>query len=163
MSSGHNVTFSGSLLRERDKKLLEKHAKEKAELEFRIQKQKRISDERAKELFDALHRGDRLARSIGFEDLYEAQIYLDSFDHSTTFKECIDRTKSLETELKCEKKEVEILQFKLNKAGNTSELQDELEKLKTELRSVFRVFQHQLRTQRKLNSPATPNVVIKKS
>jgi hypothetical protein len=136
MSPGHNVAFSSSLLRERDQKILEKHAREKAELEFRIQKVKKVNDERAKELFDALHRGDRLARSIGFDNLYEAQIYLDSLDHSTAFKECMDRIRILEAELTCEKKEVEILQVKLNKVEDNSRLQAEFEKLKTEFRSV---------------------------
>jgi vacuolar-type H+-ATPase subunit I/STV1 len=115
----------------------EKHAKEKAELELRIQRWKKVNDETAKELFDALHRGDRLARSVGFESLYKAQIYLDSFDHSATFKEYVDRTRTLEAELICEKKEVEILQAKLNKVGDESKIQDELKKMKAELRSVI--------------------------
>jgi len=136
MSPGSNATFSSSLLRERDQKILEKHAREKSELELKIQRLKKVYDERSKELFDALHRGDRLARSIGFDNLYEAQVYLDSFDHSTTFKECMDRIRILEAELTCEKKEVEILQVKLNKVGDNSRPDMELEKLKTELGSV---------------------------
>lgn len=133
-SPGNNATVSGCLLRERDQKILEKHAKEKTELEYRIQKLKKANDERATELFDALRRGDRLARSIGFDDLYKAQIYLDSCDHSTSFKENIDRSSLLEAELTCEKKEVEILQVKLDKVGDYNKIRDELEKLKTELR-----------------------------
>lgn len=134
MSPGDNATVASSLLRERDQKILEKFAKEKTELEHRIQKLKKANDERAKELFDALRRGDRLAHSIGFDDLYKAQIYLDSCDHSTSFKENIDRVSLLEAELTCEKKEVEILQIKLDKVGDYNKIKDELEKLKTELR-----------------------------
>jgi hypothetical protein len=139
MSPGNNATFSSSLLRERDQKTLAKHAREKTELELRIQKLKRVNDARAKELFDALHRGDGLARSIGFDNLYEAQVYIDSLEPSTTFKECVDRIRILEAELTCEKKEVEILQVKLEKAGDTNRLHVESEKLKTELRLVFGV------------------------
>jgi hypothetical protein len=53
---GNNATFSSSLLRERDQKILEKHAREKSELELRIQRLKKVNDARSKELFDALHR-----------------------------------------------------------------------------------------------------------
>ena len=137
MSPGNNVTFSSSPLCERDQKILEKHAREKSELELRIQKLKQVNDARSKELFNALHRGDRLARSIGFDNPYEAQVYLDSFEHSTTFKECVDRIQILEAELTCEKKEVEILQIKLDKVGDSSRHRVEMEKLKTELRLVF--------------------------
>jgi len=136
MSPGNDATFSSSLLRERDQKILEKHAREKSELELRIQRLKKVNDARSKELFDALHRGDRLAHSIGFENLYEAQVYLDSFDHSTSFKECMDRIRILEAELTCERKEVEILQVKLNKVGDNDGLHVELEKMKKELGQV---------------------------
>jgi len=134
MPTDNNVTFTGPLLRERDKKIIEKYEKEKGELERRLQKIKHSSEETAKELFDAVNRGRRLSRSLGFEDVYEAQIFIDSVEHEVSFKDCMARFKILEAELRCEKKEVAVLQAKLAKTENSRNVQAELEKVKAELR-----------------------------
>jgi len=140
MSTSKNATVSSSFLRERDQKILEKHAKERAELEWKLQKMKRITDDTAKELFDAVHRGTRLARSLGFEDIYAAQVFIDTAEYDISFKDYMGRLKVLQAELLCEKKEAAVLQARLGKAEDNERLRGELDKTQAELRFDFFYF-----------------------
>ena len=115
-------------LRERDKLLLDKHQMELAILEKKLQKVKSISDETAKQLFDAVNRGRRLARSLGFDDVYDAQFAIDSMDNDISFRECYDRLQSQDDQFSAQKKEIEALETKLHNAEEkVKELQTELE------------------------------------
>jgi len=134
MSTSTNATVSSSFLRERDQKILDKHAKERAELEWKLQKLKQITDNTAKELFDAVHRGNRLAHSLGFEDIYTAQVFIDSAEYDISFKDCMGRLKVLQAELTCERKEAAVLQARLSKDKDNEKLQEELDKCRAELR-----------------------------
>lgn len=133
MSTSKNATVSSSLLRERDQKILEKHAKERAELERKLQKLKQITDNTAKELFDAVHRGNRLACSLGFENIYAAQVFIDAAEHDISFKDCMGRLKVLQAELTCERKEAAVLQARLSKVQDNKKLQEELDRCQAEL------------------------------
>lgn len=121
MSTGPTV-YSSVRLHERDKLLPDKHQNEIAILEKKLEKVKSISDETAKHLFDAVNRGRRLAQSLGFNDVYDAQFAIDSVDdHDISFRECYDQ-------LSAEKKETESLRAKLHDAEvKAKELQAQLE------------------------------------
>ena len=93
-------------LRERDKFLSDKHQKEIAILEKKLQKAKFIRDETAKHLFDVVTRGCKLAQSLGFDDLYDAQFAIDSADHDISFHECYDRLDKVEDQISVQKKEI---------------------------------------------------------
>lgn len=134
MATHKNSAFDSPLQRERDRRIIEKYEKETAELERKVQKIKHSSEETAKELFDAVNRGKRLARSLGFEDVYEAQIFVDSVEREVSFKDCIARLKILEAELSCEKKEVAVLQAKLENIENSRSMREELDNVRAELR-----------------------------
>ena len=130
------ATFSSSDLRARDQRLLEKFEKEKAEYERKIQKIKYRADDTAKELFDAVHRGNRLARSLGFENVYEAQVFIDSAEHDVLFRDCFSRVQLLEAQLVSEKKEAEISQARIRNLEDDQALQEQVDRLRTELRYV---------------------------
>ena len=128
MSTGPTV-HSSVRLHERDKLLPDKHQNEIAILEKKLEKVKSISDETARHLFDAVNRGRRLAQSLGFNDVYDAQFAIDSVDdHDISFRECYDCLHRLEEQLSTEKKETESLRAKLHDAEvKVEELQAQLE------------------------------------
>ena len=128
MGTEATAGYSSVQLRERDKLLLDKHQTEVAILERKLQKVKAIGDETARQLFDAVNRGRKLARSLGFDDVYDAQFAIDSADHDISFRECYDRLHRQDDELSARKKEVEALEAKLHNAEEkVKELQTELE------------------------------------
>lgn len=110
------TTYTGSHLRERDQIIQEKHQLEIKNLEGKIQKLKYALDESSKNGFDASHRGSCLARSLGFNDVYDAQAVIDSSDHPITFREAHDRLLAVEAQLAIQKSETEKLQMKLARA-----------------------------------------------
>ena len=122
------MTYSSVHLRERDKFLSDKHQKEIAILEKKLQKAKFVSDETAKHLFDAVNRGRKLAQSLGFDDVYNAQFAIDSADHDMSFHECYDRLDKLDDQISVQKKEISSLETKLHNAEEkVKELQTNLE------------------------------------
>jgi len=126
------TVYSSVQLRQRDKVLSDKHQNEIAILEKKLLKVKSINDETAKQLFDAVNRGRRLAKSLGFDDVYDAQFAIDSVDHDLSFRECYDRLHRLDNQLSAEKKEMTTLETKLNNAEEkVKELQTELEEART--------------------------------
>ena len=101
---------------------------EVAILEKKLQKVKSISDGTAKQLFDAVHRGRKLAQSLGFNDVYDAQFAIDSIDDDISFRECYDRLHRQDDQLSARKEEVTALETKLHNAEEkVKELQTELE------------------------------------
>ena len=120
--------YSSVQLRKRDKLLLDKHHIEVAMFEQKLRKVKSISDGTAKQLFDAVNRGRKLAQSLGFEDVYDAQFTIDSIDHDISFRECYDRLHRQDEQLSARKNEVAALETKLHNAEEkVKELQTELE------------------------------------
>lgn len=101
---------------------------ELAIFEKKLQKVKSVSDETAKQLFDAVNRGRKLAQSLGFDDVYDAQFAIDSIDHDISFRECYDRLLTQDDQLSARKEEVTALETKLHDAeAKVKELQTELE------------------------------------
>jgi chromosome segregation ATPase len=128
MDTEATAGYSTVQLRERDKLLLDKHQIEVAILEKKLQKVKSNSDETARQLFDAVNRGRRLARSLGFDDVYDAQFAINSIDHDTSFRECFDRLHRQDDQLSAQKEEITALETKLHNAEEkVKELQTELE------------------------------------
>ena len=128
MDTEATAGYSSVQLRKRDKLLLDKHQIEVAILEKKIQKVKAISDETAKQLFDAVNRGRKLARSLGFDDVYDAQFAIDSIDHDISFRECYDRLHRQDDQLSARDMELTTLKTKLHDAEEkVKELQAELE------------------------------------
>jgi hypothetical protein len=101
---------------------------EAAIFEKKLQKVKSLSDETAKQLFNAVNRGRKLAQSLGFDDVYDAQFAIDSIDHDISFRECYDRLLRQDDQLSARKEEVTALETKLHNAEEkVKELQTELE------------------------------------
>ena len=120
--------YSSIHLRERDKLLSDIHLKEVAILEKKLQKVKSNCEETAKQLFDAVDRGRKLAQSLGFNDVYDAQFVIDSADHDISFRECYDRLHKQDDQLSAGKKEIATLERKLyNSEEKVKELQTQLE------------------------------------
>ena len=125
-------TFSSVHLRERDKILAEKHAKSQAILERKVERLKRSNDDTLKQLFEAQTRGNRLAESLGFHDVYEAQVAIDTADREIPYKQCLERIESLERELSQRVEQNDKLR------DNVRSLEQETEKVKVALASTER-------------------------
>ncbi|KAF8154435.1 DNA repair protein endonuclease SAE2/CtIP C-terminus-domain-containing protein [Crassisporium funariophilum] len=127
--SAEAAVSSSSTTRDGDRLLTEKHQKELDALERKLQRIKYNSEETAKELFDSVNRGRRLAQVLGFNDVYDAQVTIDSADYDITFRECYDRLQTSDAQLTVEKQEVEILKLKLRKLQEQNDqLQARLER-----------------------------------
>jgi chromosome segregation ATPase len=102
-------TYSSLHLRERDKLLVERHQKELAVVERKVDKLKWSNTDLLKQLFDAQNRGHRLAMSLGFNDIYEAQVSIHNADNCTLYKDCIDGFDKLRSDLaKAESENVKL-------------------------------------------------------
>ena len=110
-TAGNIGTYSSVHLRERDKILEAKHQKELALVERKADKLRWSYDDTLKQLFDARTRGDKLARSLGFNDIHEAQVAIDTPGNETslTFKECFARVDALQVDLARERAQHEKL------------------------------------------------------
>ncbi|KAJ3501210.1 hypothetical protein NLJ89_g9443 [Agrocybe chaxingu] len=141
---GSHVSYSSSALKERDQVIIDKYEKEKAELERKIQRMKFAHDETKKQLFDAIHRTERIAQSLGFQDIYEAQVAIDSGDYDVSYRECFERIQVLETQLLRQRRKLDPLELQLltledkNRAlqARVQDAEDEVLRLKTELERV---------------------------
>ncbi|KAF8227220.1 hypothetical protein L208DRAFT_1433702 [Tricholoma matsutake] len=104
-------TYSSAHLRERDKILEAKHQKELAFIERKVDRLRWSNDDILKQLFDVRTRGDKLARSLGFNNVHEAQVAIDTADHETplTFKECLAQVDALQGNLARERTQHEKL------------------------------------------------------
>ena len=125
-----DATYSSAHLRERDKILQEKHKKEIAVIERKIERLKWSNNDTVKQLFEAQNRCQRLAHSLGFKDIYEAQVTIDTADYDTSFKDSLERIHTLEAELLAERNEGENLKEKLRLSEEEKrQMQLQLEKM----------------------------------
>ncbi|KAF8960813.1 DNA repair protein endonuclease SAE2/CtIP C-terminus-domain-containing protein [Flammula alnicola] len=113
--ASEKATYSRTFLRERDQIVSEKHQSEINALNQKHFTLKRQADEISKNLFDSNNRGRRLAALLGYNDVYDAFIDIESAEHGILFRECVERVQTAEAQLSIEKTEVEILQAKLRK------------------------------------------------
>ncbi|KAJ2916685.1 hypothetical protein MD484_g3749, partial [Candolleomyces efflorescens] len=88
--------YSSAQLRERDKRIEEKHRQETAALERKIDNLRRTNDDTRKQLYDVVHRSERLAESLGYNNIFEAQEALDLMEAGFSFKRCLQRLQELE-------------------------------------------------------------------
>lgn len=103
------TAYSSSKLRERDKILEEKHRKELAAAELKFERLKRTNQEILNRLFDTHNRENRLAISLGFVDSLEAQAEIDNAERPMSYRDCMERVGTLESELKAERESNEQL------------------------------------------------------
>jgi hypothetical protein len=93
----------------------------------KLQKVKSVSDATAKQLFDTVNRGRKLAQSLGFDDIYDAQFAIDSMDHDISFREYYDRLHRQDDQLSAQMEVITALETKLHDA------EEKVKKLQTEL------------------------------
>ncbi|KAK2463960.1 hypothetical protein APHAL10511_004011 [Amanita phalloides] len=86
-------------MRERDKIIEEKHHKELQALQRKVEKLRWTNNDTLKQLFDMQARALRLANSLGFKDLAEAQVCIDTADHELSYKECFEAAGILKAQL----------------------------------------------------------------
>ena len=96
-------------MRERDRIVQEKHQKELSNLQRKIDYLRRTNDDSMKDAYDIQARASRLAICLGFQDLTEAQIYIDTADHKIPYRECFEEVGSLKIQLEAANSEVEGL------------------------------------------------------
>ncbi|TFK67185.1 hypothetical protein BDN72DRAFT_843358 [Pluteus cervinus] len=87
----------------------EQHQQELAKMEKKLEKLRRSNEDTLKQLSDTNARGNRLATSLGFNDISEAQVMIDNSDMEIPYKECMEKVDSLQAELLREKSENERL------------------------------------------------------
>ena len=93
------ATYSSAHMRERDKLIEGKYQKELYTLQRKIDKLRYANDDTLKQLFDMQARALRLANSLGFKDVTEAQVYIDTADHEIGYKECFEEVASLKAHM----------------------------------------------------------------
>jgi len=108
-------TYSSAQLRERDQHIRKQCQEQLRAQEARFQRLKYSADTTNKSFFDLQHRARRLAESLGYIDLPDAQIAIDSSEYVLTYQECFERLQMLEAELSMEKKESELARVTLRK------------------------------------------------
>jgi prefoldin subunit 5 len=90
-----------------------KHGKELAILQNKIERLKWSSTDMTRQLSDAGRRMQRLAESLGFDNVYEAQVALDTADTEVPYKNYLELVQQLERTLAAERAEVTRLNDKL--------------------------------------------------
>ncbi|KAJ3796746.1 hypothetical protein GGU11DRAFT_685191 [Lentinula aff. detonsa] len=130
--------FSSAAFRERDKAIQRRHEDEIRRHKIALDKMNQANADLRTSLFDLKNRSNRLVQSLGFDDLMEAQVYIDarkSEDGQTTYRDCLKLAGSLEDELK----EAKTLIAKME--NREKELEGEcsvLRKAKDESTSAYR-------------------------
>ncbi|KAF8213716.1 DNA repair protein endonuclease SAE2/CtIP C-terminus-domain-containing protein [Mycena galopus ATCC 62051] len=109
MPSGQ--TYSGAELRTRDKAIEEKHLKETAILNAKIQRLRHAYDERSEEYFASVNHGDRIAGLLGFRSLHEVQTFIDVelSDEHIKYKDLAKRVDELKAELAIERRDTQAV------------------------------------------------------
>lgn len=106
-------SYSSVHMRERDKILEAKHQKELAIVERKNEKLRWSNDDILKQMFEMKTRANRLAETLGFYDVYDAQVHIDNSDTEMPYKECIEYVGTLRSELSTEREENERLKEQL--------------------------------------------------
>ncbi|KAF9556866.1 hypothetical protein CPC08DRAFT_743805 [Agrocybe pediades] len=106
------TTYSSAQLRERDQHIHKQCQEQLRALEARHNRLKYLADDLRTQIFDEQNRGRRFAESLGFEDILDAQVTIDSSEYGLTYRECFERLQMLNAELEAEKKEAELARVK---------------------------------------------------
>ncbi|KAF9461497.1 hypothetical protein BDZ94DRAFT_1310514 [Collybia nuda] len=69
-------------------------------LQKRIERLKFSNDDTVEQLSDTTSRWKRLAQSLGFDDVHETQVAIDTADYEVPYKECFERMRKLEEKAK---------------------------------------------------------------
>ena len=92
-------TFSSKTDRPRDALLLNLHQRELSQKDQKIVRLQHANNESLKRHYEAQHRGNMLAQSLGFRDVFEAQMSIDVAGQEMSYRECLERVVRLEEEL----------------------------------------------------------------
>ncbi|KAF9007546.1 DNA repair protein endonuclease SAE2/CtIP C-terminus-domain-containing protein [Cyathus striatus] len=122
-------TYTSVQLRERDKRVEEKYQKTISECLRRIERQKTSYNDIQRQVFELENRIDRLAKGLGFNNAFEAQLEVDTSELEGGFKGCLEKIASLNRELNHEKDEKEMLLM---------EAEEEKAKLREQLERVIK-------------------------
>ncbi|KAF9044207.1 hypothetical protein BJ165DRAFT_186316 [Panaeolus papilionaceus] len=120
------LTYHQQILKNKD----EQHQKEIRTLENKIQRFKQAADDRRKELFEELNRGDRLSKSLGFTSIHDAQCAIDTVDSELSFVECYNQLHVLETQVDAAQKEKDIWRLQ------SSQLEEENSTLLSQIKEL---------------------------
>ncbi|KAG6867678.1 hypothetical protein C0993_012486 [Termitomyces sp. T159_Od127] len=91
--------FSSKADRPRDALLLSLHQRELAQKDQKIQRLQHANNESLKRQWEAQQRGNALAQSLGFRDVFEAQMSIDVAGQEVSYRECLERVVTLEEEV----------------------------------------------------------------
>ncbi|KAG6873164.1 hypothetical protein C0995_002013 [Termitomyces sp. Mi166 len=88
--------FSSKSDRPRDTLLLTLHQRELAQKDQKIQRLQHANNESLKRQWEAQTRGNALAQSLGFRDVFEAQMAIDVAGQEVSYRECLERVVKME-------------------------------------------------------------------
>ncbi|KAJ7806158.1 hypothetical protein B0H14DRAFT_2205506, partial [Mycena olivaceomarginata] len=92
--------ITGADLRVRDKAIEEKHSKEVAALNAKIQRLRHAYDGRSDEYFASVNYGQRIADLLGFRSLNEVQTFIELADEEVVkYKDLANHVDELKAEL----------------------------------------------------------------
>jgi predicted RNase H-like nuclease (RuvC/YqgF family) len=107
--------ISSSALRQHEKAIREAHQKELRAYDTKLERLRRANDEVSRELFHERNRGERLAQSLGFQSLIEAQLAIGAEEESS-YKQTLQLVDRLQGELREMRRANEELQDQLHAA-----------------------------------------------
>ncbi|EEB89807.1 hypothetical protein MPER_12060 [Moniliophthora perniciosa FA553] len=88
----------GSKIRERDKIIEQKYERELQARDAKVLKWKRAYDGVCTELFNERNNSSRLAKSLGFETISQAQLHIENSDNPT-YRDCLKQNEEAQKEL----------------------------------------------------------------
>ncbi|KAH9476297.1 hypothetical protein JR316_0011871 [Psilocybe cubensis] len=124
-----NTTYTSTSLRDRDNAIHDKYQSQIRELEAKVERLKHQNDKHLKTIFDYRNTGQRLAQSLGYSDVLEAQVAIDSADYPMTLLEAFKRLEEVEAQLAVYKADTEEIRAKL-KGAEEKRKETELENRK---------------------------------
>ncbi|TFK23899.1 hypothetical protein FA15DRAFT_687731 [Coprinopsis marcescibilis] len=156
-----STVFSSAGMRDRDKRVESRHRQETGSLERKIENLRRSNDDTRKQLFDVVQRSDRLAQSLGFQSVFEAQETLDLMDEPCSYKDSLQRMQDLEAQLRATRTEAEeareqVATFQSLQRDNkllqkqNKDLTDKLDDLQANYRRVGEIYKRDYKKAREL-------------
>ncbi|KAJ7356729.1 hypothetical protein DFH08DRAFT_770865 [Mycena albidolilacea] len=107
------ANITGADLRVRDKAIEEKHSKEVAALNAKIQRLRHAYDGRSDEYFASVNYGHRIADLLGFRSLDEVQTFIELADEVVKYKDLANHVDELKAELAIERRDKQAMEHDL--------------------------------------------------
>ncbi|KAH0582201.1 hypothetical protein J132_04152 [Termitomyces sp. J132] len=129
--------FSSKTDRPRDALLLTLHQRELSQKDQKIARLQHANNESLKRHYEAQHRGNTLAQSLGFRDVFEAQMAIDVAGQEVSYRERLERVVRLEEELGEVRRVNEGLRERLRVLEGKERNSEEFDKLQTENQTLL--------------------------